>query len=61
MAQELDRLFGGWAEQFAAIKPEKGGDILEKIRAGKQPQAEARQEAEADAPQLVLRRNEWEQ
>ena len=61
MAGEYERLFGGWAEKLSAIKPEKGGDILEKLRAGKQPQAEARQEAEADAPQLVLRRNEWEQ
>ena len=61
MAGEYERLFGGWAEKLSAIKPEKGGDILEKLRAGKQPQAEARQEAEAEAPQLVLRRNEWEQ
>ena len=61
MAGEYERLFGGWAEKLSAIKPEKGGDILEKLRAGKQPQAEARQEAAADAPQLVLRRNEWEQ
>ena len=66
MAQELDRLFGGWAEQFAAIKPEKGQEILNKCQAEqnpeRQPGARQAKNPEAEAPQLVLRRREnWEQ
>ena len=71
MAGEYDRLFSGYAEQFAAMKPDKGSGILEKCReepvreAGEQihaPEAGPRPEApEAEAPQLVLRADAWHQ
>lgn len=65
MAGEYERRFGGWAEQFSAMKPEKGGAILELCRAERRPQAptaEKEPEREADVPQLVLKRDDnWQQ
>lgn len=65
MAPELDRLFGGWAEGFARMKPELGADLLAKCAAERQLQpkreAMAAKAPEPEPPQLVLRRDEWEQ
>ncbi len=65
MAGEYDRRFGGYAEQFSAMKPEKGGAILELCRTERRPQqptAEKELEREADVPQLVLKRDDdWQQ
>ena len=65
MAGEYERRFGGYAEQFSAMKPEKGGAILELCRTERRPQqptAEKELEREADVPQLVLKRDDdWQQ
>ena len=65
MAPELERLFGGWAEAFSAMKPEKGGDILAKCAAERQPQPQKENQTqrttEPEAPQLVLKREDWDQ
>lgn len=69
MAPELDRLFGGWAEQFRSMQPEKGGELLAASRRERQagPQAAPAEQpepraAEAKAPQLVLKRpDDWQQ
>ena len=65
MAEDYERRFGGYAEQFAAMKPEKGGALLDQCRAerqGKKPAPEKEPEREADAPQLVLKRDDyWQQ
>ena len=65
LAGEYERRFGGWAAQFAAMKPEKGSAILEQCRAERRPEEPAREkepEREADAPQLVLKREDhWQQ
>ena len=65
MAPELDRLFGGWAESFAGMKAEKGRDILEKCAAERRPQPKkgpvTQRTPEPEPPQLVLRRQEWDQ
>lgn len=68
MASELDRIFGGWAESFNGILPEKGQDILSKCVAerqgkqkGKEQEPEAKHTREQEAPQLVLKRDDWEQ
>ena len=68
MASELDRIFGGWAESFNGILPEKGQDILSKCAAerqakqkGKEQEPEAKHTREREAPQLVLKRDDWEQ
>lgn len=65
MAGDYERRFGGWAEQLSAMKPEKGSAILELCRAErrpKQPTAEREPEREAEAPQLVLKRDDnWQQ
>jgi hypothetical protein len=65
MAGEYERRFGGWADQFSAMKPEKGGAILELCRTERRPQqptAEKELEREADVPQLVLKRDDdWQQ
>ncbi|MBR7010893.1 MAG: hypothetical protein IKI02_08305 [Oscillospiraceae bacterium] len=72
MAGEYERLFGGWAHQFAAMDPVKGRNLLVKPAQKKQTGREVgsaepgqeRQNAQRprqDAPQLVLRRKEdWE-
>ena len=65
MAQELDRVFGGMADCFASMKPEKGRDILEQCAAERQPQPrredQLRREMELEAPLLVLRRDDsWD-
>ncbi len=63
MAPELERLFGGWVDGFARMKPEKGMDILAKCAAERQPQRkkESQRAPEPDAPQLVLKREDWDQ
>jgi hypothetical protein len=65
MAGDYERRFGGWAEQFSAMKPEKGSAILDLCRAErrpKQPTAEREPEREAEAPLLVLKRDDnWQQ
>ena len=65
LAGDYERRFGGWAEQLSAMKPEKGSAILDLCRAErrpKQPTAEQESEREAEAPQLVLKRDEnWQQ
>ena len=67
LAAEYDRRFGGYAEQFAAMKPEKGGELLDQCRAERQSRQAAREpaperQAEPEAPQLVLRRPDpWDQ
>lgn len=63
MAAEYKRLYGGYAEQFAAMKPEKGAALLteRKPAAAQEQQPAPRQEA-AELPQLVLRReDDWQQ
>lgn len=73
MAGEYERLFGGWAHQFATMDPVKGRNLLVKpaqkkpaVRdAGHAEPVQERQNAtrrrEAEAPQLVLRKKEdWE-
>lgn len=62
MAGEYERRFGGWAEQFSAMKPEKGQAILDQCRTERQarkPAAETEPERETDAPQLVLKRDDY--
>ena len=62
MVGEYERRFGGWAEQFSAMKPEKGQAILDQCRAERQarkPAAETEPERETDAPQLVLKRDDY--
>ncbi len=68
MAEEYNRLFRGYAESFFAMRLEKGAEFLGKYRAeqmaaqNRAPQRGVNQEAEAEAPQLVLRRQEdWQQ
>lgn len=65
MPGEIERRFGGWAEQFAAMKPEKGGSLLAKCRTEREsaPERPATvKAAEAEAPQLVLKRDDpWDQ
>lgn len=75
MAGEYERLFGGYAEQFRQMQPDKGAALLEacsrEASPERRPAQPAQEEArpqddslrqEAEAPQLVLRRREsWEQ
>lgn len=69
MPGEIERRFGGWAELFAAMKPEKGGSLLAKCRTERESAPQAAPErpatvkaAEAEAPQLVLKRDDpWDQ
>ena len=62
LSGEYDRLFGGYAEQLAAMKPVKGQTILELCRNERQPKpGEAAEDAprrEPEVPQLVLRRED---
>lgn len=65
LAGDYERRFGGYAEQFSAMKPEKGSAILDLCRTERrprQPAAEQDPEREAEAPQLVLKRGDnWQQ
>ena len=61
MAREYDRRFGGYAEQFSAMKPEKGQAVLDLCRAERQvrkPDPEKEPERELEVPQLVLKRDD---
>lgn len=61
MAGEYDRRFGGYAEQFSAMKPEKGQAVLDLCRAERQvrkPDPEKEPERELEVPQLVLKRDD---
>ena len=78
-AAEYERRFGGYAEQFSAMKPEKGKEILEQCLAERQhvlPAAKAPEPTrepilpaakepdptrEPEVPQLVLKRDDWQQ
>lgn len=62
MAGDYERRFGGWTAQFASLKPEKGGAILDQCRAERQPQKPAREtvvERETDALQYVLKKDDY--
>lgn len=63
MAEEYDRLFGGWAGKLAGMKPEKGEGILQACAAELPKEAKpeaapkAPQRGEPEQPVLVLQRN----
>ena len=61
MAGEYDRRFGGYAEQFSAMKPETGQAVLDLCRSERQvrkPDPEKEPERELEVPQLVLKRDD---
>lgn len=66
MSGEMERLFGGWAEHFRSMRPEKGEALLAKCRKERQPEPQAAPRpqppaAEPDAPQLVLKpSDDWQ-
>ena len=60
MAEEYDRLFGGWAGKLAGMKPEKGERILQACAAERQAEVKPEpepQRAEPEPAAPVLQRN----